>query len=76
MAHCGGGAGCDTFNKLGVIDDWVDHGHAPERIPAARVGGGKILRTRPLCAYPTVARYSGSGDTNDATNFVCVAQAR
>ena len=76
MAHCGGGAGCDTFNKLGVIDDWVDHGHAPERIPAARVGGGKILRTRPLCAYPTVARYSGSGDTNDAAKFVCVAQAR
>lgn len=71
MNHCAGGAGCDTFNKLGVIDDWVDHGKAPERIPASRVSAGKIVRTRPLCAYPAVAKYKGTGNSNDAANFIC-----
>jgi len=37
MAHCYGGAGCDTFNKLGMIDDWVDHSQAPDRMLASKV---------------------------------------
>jgi feruloyl esterase len=73
MNHCAGGAGCDTFNKLGVIDDWVARGTAPDRILAAKVSDGNIVRTRPLCAYPTEARYRGSGDTDDAANFVCIS---
>jgi feruloyl esterase len=74
MNHCAGGAGCDTFDKLGVIDDWVARGRAPGRIRASRIEGGKVVRTRPLCAYPEVARYKGSGSTDDAANFSCAAR--
>lgn len=73
MGHCGGGQGCDTFNKLGAIDAWVDRGRAPERIEASRVEKGKVVRTRPLCAYPKVAKYRGRGDINDAANYTCEA---
>jgi feruloyl esterase len=68
-----GGAGCDTFDKLGSIDAWVARGQTPERIVAAKVEDGKIVRTSPLCAYPAVAKYKGTGDTSDAANFTCAA---
>ena len=74
MNHCAGGSGCDTFDKLGAIDDWVARGRAPGRIRASRIEGGKVVRTRPLCAYPEVARYKGSGSTDDAANFSCAAR--
>jgi len=72
MFHCNGGVGADTFDKLGPLADWVEHGAAPDAIPASRVIGGKVVRTRPLCAYPEVARYKGSGSIDDAANFACV----
>jgi feruloyl esterase len=72
MFHCNGGVGADTFDKLGPLADWVEHGAAPDAIPASRVVGGKVVRTRPLCAYPDVARYKGSGSIDDAANFACV----
>jgi feruloyl esterase len=50
---------------------WVEHGAAPARIDASRVVAGKVVRTRPLCAYPQVARYKGSGSIDDAANFTC-----
>jgi len=71
MGHCYGGAGCDTFNKLGTIDQWVDRGVIPERVVAAKVENGSAVRTRPLCAYPRVAKYKGAGDVDDAASFVC-----
>jgi feruloyl esterase len=74
MAHCAGGAGCDTFDKLGTIDEWVIHSKTPESIIASRIRDGKIVRTRPLCAYPAVARHKGTGTTDEATNFVCAAE--
>lgn len=74
MNHCAGGAGCDTFDKLGAIDDWVARGRAPGRIPASRIEAGKVVRTRPLCAYPEVARYKGAGSTDDAANFSCAVE--
>lgn len=51
---------------------WVEQGEAPIQI-AATAGRGTPWpgRTRPLCAYPAVARYKGSGDVNDAASFVC-----
>jgi feruloyl esterase len=52
--------------------NWVEAGKAPERIEAARVVAGKTVRTRPLCAYPLVARYKGNGSTDEASNFACV----
>jgi feruloyl esterase len=72
MAHCSGGEGPDSFDKISVIEDWVEQGKIPEQIVAAHHAEGRIDRTRPLCAYPKVAHYSGSGNINDAANFRCV----
>jgi feruloyl esterase len=74
MDHCRGGQGPDTFDALGAMDQWVEHNKAPDRIVASRVRGGKTDRTRPLCPYPQVAVYNGSGSTDDAANFTCQGQ--
>ena len=71
MGHCGGGDGTSTFNMIGALEQWVEGGKAPDWIPASRVRNGAVDRTRPLCPYPQVAAYKGSGSTNDAANFVC-----
>ena len=71
MAHCGGGSGTSTFDMLAALEQWVEKGVAPDSIPAARVANGQTNRTRPLCAYPQVATYKGSGSVDDAANFVC-----
>ena len=52
--------------------DWVEKGKAPDSIVATRVVNNQVVRTRPLCPYPQVARYSGSGSIDDAANFACV----
>jgi len=72
MGHCGGGDGASTFDMVAALDKWVETGTAPEQIPASRVRGGKVDRTRPLCAYPRYARYSGTGSMDEAANFACV----
>jgi feruloyl esterase len=74
MAHCGGGAGPNTFDALSALDAWVEHGTAPESIPASHSSNGTIDRTRPLCAYPAVARYKGTGSIDEAANFTCTAR--
>jgi len=51
----------------------VEKNRAPDSLAAARVVGGKTVRTRPLCPYPQVARYSGTGSTDEAASFSCVA---
>jgi feruloyl esterase len=56
-----------------VLEQWVEQGIAPERILATRAINGVVDRQRPLCAYPKVAVYDGTGDTNDAANFECRA---
>jgi feruloyl esterase len=71
MTHCRGGEGPNAFDAMGVLERWVEHGTAPERIDAAHETAGKVDRTRPLCAYPNVARYTGSGSIDDAANFAC-----
>jgi feruloyl esterase len=71
MIECNGGPGTDTFDMLGVMRRWVESGQAPNDVPASRVEHGTIVRTRPLCPYPQVATYRGSGSTDDARNFVC-----
>jgi feruloyl esterase len=55
-----------------AIINWVEKGKAPEVLQASRMVKGSIVRTRPLCAYPQVARYSGKGSIDDAANFSCV----
>jgi feruloyl esterase len=71
MAHCAGGEGPDSFDSLTALEHWVEQGKAPERIVAAHRTSGKPDRTRPLCAYPQVARYNGTGSIDDADNFTC-----
>lgn len=73
VCHCGGGDGPFLFDALGTIDAWAAGGAAPESILAMRPPGAPVL-SRPLCAYPRVARYSGKGDMADAANFACVAR--
>ena len=89
MEHCAGGAGTDTFGSASNMDDafavdpqhnlllaleaWVDHNTAPGTIIAAHKTAGSVDRTRPLCAAPQIAKYRGSGSTDDAANFTCTA---
>ena len=71
MGHCGGGDGTSTFDMVTAVDKWVETRAAPATIPASKKVEGKVVRTRPLCAYPAVAMYKGAGSTDDAANFVC-----
>ncbi len=74
VGHCGGGDGPDTVDWLAVIRAWVEDGIAPDQIIAAKLERtGNVIRTRPICPYPQVAVYKGTGDTNDAANFACAA---
>jgi feruloyl esterase len=78
MDHCSGGDGPFDFDTIATLEQWVEKGKAPERVVAAHLSGGltsaKPDRSRPLCPYPQVAKYKGSGSTDDASNFVCVKE--
>lgn len=54
-----------------ALVNWVERGNAPERIVATQRLAGGVMRTRPLCPHPAVAKYSGSGNTDDAQSFFC-----
>jgi len=71
MAHCGGGEGPNMFDKIGTLDHWVEDGKAPDIITAAHITDGRLDRTRPLCPYPQIANYKGTGSIDDSANFVC-----
>lgn len=85
MGHCGGGTGATAFGNQGssvstidadhdllsALDRWIDNRTPPDRIVASKLENGKVVRTRPLCAYPKRAVYLGTGSTDDAANFVC-----
>ena len=72
VGHCAGGAGPAPTGLLEAILAWVEDGKAPETLLATRRDqNGTITRSRPLCAYPLVAKYKGSGSTDDAASFTC-----
>jgi hypothetical protein len=77
MDHCGGGDGASTYDTLGTIDAWATTGQAPERIVATRTpspnpNAPKLPPiSRPLCPYPLIARYDGTGDVNSEKSFAC-----
>ena len=74
VAHCAGGPGPQPTGLLDALVDWVEHGKAPDTLTATRRDqAGAVTRSRPLCQYPLVAKYKGSGSTDDAANFVCSA---
>ena len=73
MGHCTGGEGPNEFDAVGALDQWVESSKAPERIVASHRTSGKVDRTRPLCPYPQLAKYKGSGSIDDEASFVCSA---
>jgi feruloyl esterase len=76
MNHCQGtGPGPNRFDMLSALDEWIDHGAAPSRVVASHSTAGVVDRTRPLCPYPQVARYKGTGSIDAAENFECAVQA-
>ena len=73
MDHCGGGDGPNACDSIQVIREWVEAEKAPEQIVAMRIRDGKTERTRPLCPYPQVATYKGTGSADYGANFSCSA---
>jgi feruloyl esterase len=90
MQHCFGGPGPNAFggpfqpstrgtpdnhDALKMLEKWVEHGDAPDKIIATKYIGDTAdkgaLRTRPLCPYPKVAKFKGTGDTDHASHFAC-----
>ena len=69
MRHCGGGPALDQFDMLGAVSNWVEKGIPPESVIAT--GQAFPGRSRPLCADPKHAQYTGQGDPNDAHSFRC-----
>ena len=79
MGHCVGGPATDQFDALGALVDWVEQGKAPDRIVASVNPRNTELpadwsktRSRALCPWPQVARYTG-GDAESAASFACQA---
>jgi Tannase and feruloyl esterase len=73
MAHCGGGIGPDRQDSVTAVIDWVEKGRAPDSLLTSKVVKGEVVRTRPACPYPQVARYKGEGSIDEAANFRCMA---
>jgi feruloyl esterase len=72
MGHCSGGEGPNTFDMVTALERWVEAGLAPNQIPASITRPSAMLdRSRPLCPYPEVAVYKGSGSTDEGGNFAC-----
>jgi hypothetical protein len=80
MNHCSGGEGPSAIDTLAALDQWAASSQAPDRLIAARTatppgapGPKQTPMTRPLCAYPQVARYKGQGPADQAESFACAA---
>jgi feruloyl esterase len=73
MQHCGGGEGPNTFDSVGALESWVERGQAPGSMHAEHRTEGRVDRTRPLCPYPQVAKYRGTGSVEDASSYACTA---
>jgi feruloyl esterase len=71
MQHCGGGPGPNQFGGMAALERWRESGTAPDVMMASHVTGTNVDMTRPLCPYPQVAVYKGTGSTNDAASFSC-----
>jgi hypothetical protein len=84
MAHCSGGPATEQFDALTPLVRWVEQGDAPAAITARARGAGNTggvnaelpsdwaaTRSRPLCPWPSVARYNGGGSFDDAASFSC-----
>jgi len=66
VGHCGGGNGPSPSGQQEALLEWVEKGKSPETLPATSRDW-----SRPLCRYPLVAKYKGTGSTHDAAKFAC-----
>ena len=89
MGHCSGGAGPNSFGSggtanpnadpqsdmLSALELWVEKGMAPESFIASHSDAKTraVDMTRPICAYPLVPTYKGTGSTSEASSFTCAA---
>jgi feruloyl esterase len=73
VLHCAGGVGPSAFDSITPLVEWVERGTAPDRLIASLQRDGKTIRTRPLCVYPAVAKFTAGGNKDDAASFVCTA---
>jgi feruloyl esterase len=76
MYHCSGGPGPNVFDALTPLVSWVEKGVAPDTIVATKFVNDTppaVQMTRPLCVFPKIAKYNGSGSSTIAANFTCVA---
>jgi feruloyl esterase len=74
MFHCVGGTGPSAFDAMTPLVAWVEHKEVPQAIIATQPGpNGSIVRSRPLCPYPQVARYKGTGSVTESGSFECKA---
>jgi feruloyl esterase len=75
-AYSPGGPFDAERNVIAALMEWVEKGLAPERIVATKYQDDDVtkpvLRTRPLCVYPQVAKSTGRGRMDDAASFVCM----
>jgi feruloyl esterase len=73
MHHCSGGPAPDRFDTLSAIEAWVEHGKAPDVIQASTRPESPVQHRLPLCPYPQQARYRGTGEITDPSNWSCAA---
>ena len=73
MGHCAGGNAPTRFDALAALEPWVEKSTPPEKMIAAQVVQGETKRTRPICVYPQVAKWNGTGSQDEAVNFSCKA---
>ena len=71
MFHCRGGVGPSTFDAFTPLVRWVERNTPPDQIVGSRIVDDRVLRTRPLCPYPQIAKYKGTGSIDDAGSFAC-----
>ncbi len=76
VAHCAGGPGPDSWDRLAPIVEWVENGTPPDSLTVQKLDDGAVVNERLVCPYPEQAVYVGGGDANDpanwvAGNFVC-----
>jgi hypothetical protein len=89
MGHCSGGPAVDQADFVTPLVAWVERGVAPEALVAKARGPGNAAavnaelpadwapdRTRPLCPYPSIAVYKGTGSVDLASSFRCVGARR
>ena len=75
MGHCGGGEGPSVFDKMALIEAWVEEGRAPDHVLATKFGPeGEVEMRRPLCPYPARAVYDGNGDPSKGESFSCATR--